>query len=368
VTSRIVVFGATGYSGELTARALVRRGQRPVLAGRDMDRLSVLAKGLGGLEYQLADVTNPESMKELVRAGDVLVSTVGPYLQFGQAAVQAAVEAGAHYLDCAGEPPFIQEVFEEWNRLAHSTGSALLPSMGYDYVPGNLAAAIALRDAGPTATRVEIGYFVVGAADRSALSSGTLASLTGMLLQQGFVRRGGVVVHERPGLRERSFDVDDEKRSGRSIGGSEHFALAQSYPALRDVDVFLGWFGPSSKAVSVLSRTAGGVATLAPVRGVTKALTKRFVRGSNGGPSSEVRAGMTSVVIAETFDAQGQALARVTLSGANPYDFTGDMLAWAAERVANVGPRGTGALGPVSAFGLGELAEGVWQAGIERTA
>jgi hypothetical protein len=77
---------------------------------------------------------------------------------------------------------------------------------------------------------------------------------------------------------------------------------------------------------------------------------------------------MTSVVIAETFDAQGQALARVTLSGANPYDFTGDMLAWAAERVANVGPRGTGALGPVSAFGLGELAEGVWQAGIERTA
>jgi hypothetical protein len=51
----------------------------------------------------------------------------------------------------------------------------------------------------------------------------------------------------------------------------------------------------------------------------------------------------------------------------NPYDFTGAMLAWAADRMANVGVRGVGALGPVSAFGLDELAEGARQSGIERT-
>jgi short subunit dehydrogenase-like uncharacterized protein len=370
VTSRIVLFGATGYTGELTARALVRRGQSPILAGRNVDKLSSLAQELGGLEYQLADATRPESMGVLVRKGDVLISTVGPFMEWGEPALQAAVGAGAHYLDSTGEPPFIQDVFEKWNRRARAAESALLPAMGYDYVPGNLAAALALRDAGPTATKVEIGYFVGGAADRSALSSGTMASLTGVLLEQGFVRRGGVVVNERPGLRERTFDLGDgeRERAGRSIGGSEHFSVAQSYPTLQDVEVFLGWFIPTSRAVSVLSRTASGVATLTPVRGITKVLTRRLARGAAGGPDAEARAAISSVVVAETFDAQGQELTRVVLSGVNPYDFTGDLLAWAADRLINVGSRGVGALGPVAAFGLDELAAGARRSGLEWTA
>jgi hypothetical protein len=72
------------------------------------------------------------------------------------------------------------------------------------------------------------------------------------------------------------------------------------------------------------------------------------------------------VVVAETFDARGKSLARAVIEGASPYDLTGRMLAWAADRVANVGARGVGALGPVAAFGLDELAAGAHQAGLER--
>ncbi len=367
MSTRIVLFGATGYTGELTARALVERGQQPLLAGRDPEKLASLAEELGGLEFAVADVDQPETVNALVELGDVLVTTVGPFTRWGQPALAAAVSKGAHYLDSTGEPPFIRDVFERWGPRARASGSALLTAMGYDYLPGNLAAALALRDAGPSATRVEIGYFVTGSAGRSALSGGTLASLAAVMLEPGFARRGGVLVEERSALRQRTFEVGGRSRGGVSLGGSEHFALPQTYPLVQDVDVYLGWFGPASKGLSLLSRTGGAVMGLPPLRSVAGGVLNRAFRGSSGGPDGQARAGTASVVIAETFDARGRALARATLEGVNPYDFTGAMLAWAADRIATVDPRGLGALGPVAAFGLDELAEGARQAGLDRT-
>ena len=147
MAGRIVVFGATGYTGGLTARALVDAGARPVLAGRDSGRLSRLAAELGGLDTAVADVARPTSVRALVERGDVLVTTVGPYLRFGGAALEAASDAGAHYFDATGEGPFIRRVFEEYGPRAEQAGCALLPAFGYDFVPGNLAAALALDQA-----------------------------------------------------------------------------------------------------------------------------------------------------------------------------------------------------------------------------
>jgi short subunit dehydrogenase-like uncharacterized protein len=87
MAGRIVVFGATGYTGDLTARALVRRGARPLLAARNEDRVRALAQELGGLEWAVADVERPWSLQSLLERGDVLVSTVGPFVRWGSAAV-----------------------------------------------------------------------------------------------------------------------------------------------------------------------------------------------------------------------------------------------------------------------------------------
>src|SRR6476469_2650753 len=101
---RIVLFGATGYTGRLVAASLLERGARPVLAGRSKDSLDALASELGGgLDTAVADVARPESVGELVKRGDVLLSTVGPFARWGEPAVRAAVDAGAHYLDSTGE-------------------------------------------------------------------------------------------------------------------------------------------------------------------------------------------------------------------------------------------------------------------------
>jgi short subunit dehydrogenase-like uncharacterized protein len=367
VTSRIVLFGATGYSGELTARALVKRGQLPVLAGRNADKLKHLAAELGDLEIAVADVERPRSVGGLVERGDVLVSAVGPFSRYGRPALAAAVNRGAHYVDSSAEPPFIQSVFENWSPRARASGCALLTAMGYEYVAGNLAAALALRDAGPSATQVAVGYFPKVSLNRSGLSGGTLASIASTVFAPGFARHGGVVSSERAGRRQRSFEVAGTQRHTLSLSGSEHYALPQTYPTLSDVDVYLEWPGRSAKIMTLLYRSCGGVLTLRPVRRAGHRIGRRLYPGSTGGPNEQTRLGGQAVVVAETFDARGNSLARVVLEGINPYDLTGGMVAWAADRIANVGVRGVGALGPVSAFGLDELTEGVRQAGMQRT-
>src|SRR4051794_21998303 len=132
--ARIVLFGATGYTGDLTARALVARGHRPVLAARNAERVAALAGELGGLETGVADVARPDSIRALLEPGDVLISTVGPFARWGEAAVTAAIGAGAHYLDSTGEPPFIREVFERHGPAAAKAGArppkALRPGRG----------------------------------------------------------------------------------------------------------------------------------------------------------------------------------------------------------------------------------------------
>jgi short subunit dehydrogenase-like uncharacterized protein len=151
VSGRIVLFGATGYTGRLTAKALVDRGVVPTLAGRRRDRLRSLARELGTLDWAVADVREPETVQALVGAGDVLVSTVGPFIRWGRTAVEAAIAARASYLDSTGEPPFVRRVFEHYDPLARCAAIPLVPSFAFDCVPGNLAAAVALDEAGDAA-------------------------------------------------------------------------------------------------------------------------------------------------------------------------------------------------------------------------
>jgi short subunit dehydrogenase-like uncharacterized protein len=214
---RIVLYGATGYIGGLTARAMVASGARPVLAGRDRGRLNALAARLartgGGIELEtaVAGIERPGPLRQLLGAGDVLVSTAGPFLKVGRSAVAAAADAGAIYLDSSGEPPFIRQVFEAFGPRAERTGAVLLTAFGYDYVPGNLAGALALEAAGPAPARVQVGYFVRGNI-RKGTSAGTRASVAGVLLEPGYAFRGGRVVSEPTAARVRSLEIDGRTR------------------------------------------------------------------------------------------------------------------------------------------------------------
>ncbi|HEV7844857.1 MAG TPA: saccharopine dehydrogenase NADP-binding domain-containing protein [Thermoleophilaceae bacterium] len=368
MAGRIVLFGATGYTGRLTAEALVERGAKPLLAGRNAESLEELAKELGGgLDTAQADVSDPRSVGELVTKDDVMVSTVGPFAKWGGPAIEAAIRAGAAYLDSTGEGTFIRQVFERYTDLASRSGSGLLTAFGYDWVPGNLAAALALRDAGESAVRVAVGYYATGTG-MAGMSGGTQASAAGVMLDPSFAFRDGAVRTERNAKRVASFDVGGRKQPAVSVGSSEHFALPQSFPHLREVDAYLGWFGPASRPMQALS---AGLSAVAKVPGSRKAISGalgKLVKGSTGGPGPEERAKSGSQIVAVAYDDDGQALASARVEGVDGYTYTGRILAWGAITALEGGLRGSGALGPVKAFGLDELERGSAQAGIERVA
>jgi short subunit dehydrogenase-like uncharacterized protein len=370
VPGRIVLYGATGYIGGLTARAMVENGVRPVLAGRDQGRLSALAERLslaaGGvkLETAVAGTAGPGQLRELIGAGDVLVSTAGPFMKVGRAAVEAAVDAGAVYLDSSGEPPFIRQVFEEYGPRAERTGAVLLTAFGYDYVPGNLAGALALEAAGPAAARVRVGYFALGNLAK-ATSAGTRASVAGVLIEPGYAFHGGRVVTERTAAHVALFEINGRKRQAFSIGSSEHFTLPRlrRHEPLTDVGVYLGWFGAATGLVHYASALAAPLERLNGVHDALDQLARRIQRSRATPVAGQT---LRSDVVAEAADARGRRLAMVRLTGGDPYSFTAPMLAWAAGTAAAQGVRAAGALGPAEAFGLASLERACAEAGFQR--
>lgn len=369
VTARIVLLGATGYTGGRTAQALVARGARPVLAGRDPSRLAELGERLGGLETARADITEVESVRRLVETGDVLVTTVGPFQRLGEPAVVAAADAGAVYLDSTGEAPFIRAVFERYGPRAERSGAALLTAFGSDWVPGNLAGVLALErarqqvGAAGLVTRLQVGYFMSDGGT-GAVSRGTASSLFQVGLEPSYAWRAGRLVPERIAARLQRFDVDGRLRPAVSVGGTEQFCLPRNYPGLTDVELYLGWLGGASYAVqrlsgltALLGRVPGAPAALA---GVGRVVTRRL----SSGPSPDAVAHVRSHVIANAYDIHGTLLGSARLDGPEAYGLTADLLAWAALRALEHGVAGRGALGPVEAFGLEALTAGAAEAGL----
>lgn len=357
--TRIILFGATGYTGDLTARSLVDLGARPVLVARNPDRVAALADELGGLDTAVADVTDPSSLRSALQPGDVLISTVGPFLVHGQPAVQAAAELGVHYLDSTGEGPFIREVFERWGPIAEANRVVLLSGFGFDYVPGTFAAALALTEAGPDATAVDIAYFSSGFRP----SGGTQASAVGVMFEEGYTFRGGALRAERPGKDVKRMTVDGRSYMAASIPAAEHFGLPQAFPQLREVTVRLGFPPAQGRAMSLTSAVLQPLSRVEPITRGISAITRRFVKGSTGGPDAAARARGTATIIA-TASGPGIASVTTTLRGPNPYEITADLLAWGALTVASGGALVAGAAGPVTAFGLDALTAGCAAAGL----
>lgn len=362
VSRRIVLFGATGFTGRLTAERLVAHGADPVIAGRDERALQALSERLGGVEYRRADVLRQNSVFDLISDGDVLVSTVGPFVKWGESAVRAAIAAGATYLDSTGEPQFIRRVFEEFSGPASRSGASLLTACGYDFVPGALAGALALREAGDGAVRVDVGYFARGGADTT--SAGTRRSLVGAVLNDHFAYRDGRVRSVRPAERVRSFSVGGRSLSAISAGGAEHFALPAAFPGLREVNVYIG-FGPLARPLQASTRVSSLATRLPFVRPVLQGAGERLMDlVGDEDASTDGRSSALGVA----YDASGHELATVVLDGANPYAFTAGFLAWAAMEAASGRSLagGPGALGPIEAFGLERLEAGVAEAGMRR--
>ncbi|TMW10290.1 saccharopine dehydrogenase NADP-binding domain-containing protein, partial [Alloalcanivorax gelatiniphagus] len=138
----VVLFGATGFTGALTAQYLARHlpaGTPWALAGRNRDKLKRVAAGLSGdadaPALVEADSADPRSLAELAAATRALATTVGPYMRHGEPLVRACVEQGTHYCDLTGEPEFVNTLIPRYHEAARKAGCAIVNCCGFDSIP-----------------------------------------------------------------------------------------------------------------------------------------------------------------------------------------------------------------------------------------
>lgn len=180
----IVVYGATGFAGKLTAEYLARAGgdARVALAGRSPDKLLAVRETLGQSAQSwpliTADASQPASLNAMAARTQVVVTTVGPYMKYGLPLVAACAAAGTDYADLTGETNFIRQSIDLYHKQAIDTGARIVHSCGFDSVPSDLTVFALYRraqedDAGQLCDTNMVVRRMAG-----GVSGGTAASMT----------------------------------------------------------------------------------------------------------------------------------------------------------------------------------------------
>jgi short subunit dehydrogenase-like uncharacterized protein len=334
----LALLGATGFTGQLTAAYLAEHGPpglKVLLVGRNLAKLEKVQAGLRNREnffLAQADVGDPASLIKAISQARVLITTVGPFDQYGEPVVAACVEAGTDYVDITGEPQFVDRMILRYGAAAEAKGVRIVPCCGFDSIPHDLGVYYTVKLL-PEGEPIRIEGFVRA---KGGVSGGTYQSAVNAM---GKAKEVQAVRKER-----RRAEVPLIGRKVGSLYPKLHYeprikAWAVPFPSI-DPDVIarsartLERYGPDFRYAHYLSvKKASTMATLVGGVGVVFALaqlapTRRLLlklKSSGEGPDEATRAAGRFEV---RFFAQAGGTALVTrVHGGEPgYSETAKML------------------------------------------
>jgi short subunit dehydrogenase-like uncharacterized protein len=368
-THDIVVFGATGFTGQLTAEYLARHapaGTRWALAGRNQAKLEQVRRRLTEVNSECAelplvraDATDPDSLRDVAEATRVVITTVGPYIRYGEPLVAACATAGTDYVDLTGEPEFVDRMWLGYHSRAVETGARLVHSCGFDSIPYDLGVQFTVEQL-PEGVPISVEGFM---RTKGSISGGTYQSTIEILSRLRSSRAVGAERRRREG--------NGNGRRVKGVSGKPHadeFAGGWVVPfptidpqtvlrSARALDRYGPDFsyshyavvGPLPMAVG-LGVAAGVVIGLAQIPPTRDLLLKLMSSGE--GPSEEKRAKSWFRVRFVARAGDGTAV-RTEVTGGDPgYSETSKMLAESALCLAfdELPPR-AGQLTPAVAMG-----------------
>ncbi|MGC4110864.1 MAG: saccharopine dehydrogenase NADP-binding domain-containing protein [Nocardioides sp.] len=348
----VVLVGATGFTGRLTAEYLARHapsGLRWGLAGRNQEKLEGVRDHLAGLDSDgtagedlgdlpllAADVDDEASLQDVARRAAVVITTVGPYQLYGEPLVAACAEAGTDYVDLTGEPEFVDRMYVAHHATAQRTGARLVHACGFDSIPHDLGAYFTVRQL-PADVPIRLRGVVRAG---GMFSGGTFHSAMNGLARTRQARAARVArsrVEPRP-----------EGRSSRAVAGRPHrdAVLGRWLLPLPTIDpvivarsgAALAAYGPSFRyshyaGTKTLRYAVGGASTVAAlgvaaqVPPVRRALLSRVKQGEGPDAARRARSWFTVDFVGEG----GDQVVRTRVSGGDPgYDETAKMLAESA--------------------------------------
>lgn len=347
----ILLYGATGYTGRLTAAALQERGLSFAIAGRDRAKLEKLAAETGGPQIHVIPSGNRAALVQALEGSKVLVTCVGPFVDHGEMALQAAIEAKVHYVDSTGEGTFVAKVIAE-DAAALNAGVALAPAMGFDEVPGSVATALAAE--GLSAPQIDVTY----ALPRTA-STGTIVSALGIITEPGEWIEDGTSRPMKAGDRERWSPMPPPLGPRRAI--SFPLALARLAPLdtkLRSLRTYV-----TSGTAERLGMRFGAPVLGAVMKTPAKSLVNAVVRRLPEGPDSDQRESGRWTILAEARADDGWR--NVVLTGTDVYGLTARTLSFAAQTMAEDDYDGKGVVSPVGAVPVEAWVRELGEEGVE---
>lgn len=324
----LAVLGATGYTGRLVVETARGLGVPLRLVGRRPTALADL--GLDGEEIRVADARDRAALEAAIDGAFALASSAGPFLETGSAPLQAALAAGAHYLDTSAEQAFARRVYEEFGPAAEQRGVAVLTSFGFDYVPGDLAARIAADGLEPV-DEIAVGYATSGLA--LTTSRGTRRTMASVLARGHVAFADGRLVPSRFGATTRRLRFPAGEASAVEWSATEPLTVPR-HTDVRSVRSYLR----APRVAALAGRVAPLLAPVARLAGAVGA----------AGPGERRRVASRFAVVAEARSAAGAR--RATLVGRDVYGLTALLLVRGAEALRDGAVRGAGALAPAEAF------------------
>jgi len=171
----LVVFGATGFTGQLVAEYISHAPARPrwAIAGRNQAKLEALGLGVPIL---VADALDPAAMTRLARATKVVCTTAGPFAKYGSELVAACAAAGTHYCDLTGEVQWMRRMIDAHHERARATGARIVHTCGFDSVPSDLGTWAAQQEFIARHGRPAHSVTALFGESSGGLSGGTVAS------------------------------------------------------------------------------------------------------------------------------------------------------------------------------------------------
>ncbi|WP_430460752.1 saccharopine dehydrogenase family protein [Thalassolituus sp. LLYu03] len=302
-----MIYGANGYTGELIAREAVKRGLKPILAGRSLDKVQKLAQELG-TEAVAFPLDNVADAANNIRGCQLLLNCAGPFSATAEPMMNTCLQAKAHYLDITGEIA-VFELAQSLKQQAETAGIVICPGVGFDVIPTDCVAA-ALKEALPDATHLTLGFD-----SRSGFSPGTAKTSVEGLAQGGKIRRNGKIVSVPLAYQVRRIDFGDGEKLAMSIPWGD-VSTAFHTTGIPNIEVFI----PGSPGMIAGAKRANYFRRLLGIRWVQN-LVKARIEKSVKGPSESKRAVMPTHVWGEVTNARGERKTARILT-ANGYSLT----------------------------------------------
>lgn len=293
MTKNFLLYGANGYTGTLIARFCKERNIRPILAGRDKNRIEQMAKEFG-FDWRAFSLDDDKAIDEGLKDCAAVLHCAGPFTRTAMPMAKACMRNGVHYLDITGELT-IFEALAAQDEKAKKANVMLLPGTGFDVVPSDCL-AVHLKEKLPTANFLTLAFFGVG-----RISHGTATTMIEKINLGGAVRRDGTITSV-PAVwktRQIDFSFDMGTKTTTTIPWGD-VSTAYHSTGIPNIEVY-SVLPSSARSMLKASRYIGWLLATSPMQ----TFLKNRIKAQPAGPNDEERTRGKTYLYGEATDSKG---------------------------------------------------------------